>query len=350
MEHILPESLVGFACKVCLQDVAQEKRFHFKTTTLKLLSALTKEEKISKLCSIYDHNIVALSRLLYVVERLPPPLRMLRLSGDLFPYVGMYPELGQYAYSLSLHPDVHPDNIRLSFHPSQFISLGTGFSESCREDLYNHEDIIFNVLHCSQYVPIVLHVGSRRTTKELWMENWRSLRDSLRERIVLENDEFSWGLDALVTQFSEHVPIVPDLHHDWVFTAGAKRDPEEQVFSDVLQSWERVGTKPKMHLSTPRSSLELRGGGWLHLSPEIEYEFSELQAFGVTKTELRKHADYLALDQWTNLYRQFYGRFDFMVEMKSKNGASFEALNALTSGTTQVDVVQCNSSFYKVPF
>lgn len=81
---------IGFACqyrhpdeRLSVKELESiERAFNPRTTTLRWLNSVAREQASAKLHEIVDHNLEAQRQLIDYVAMLPEPLRMLRLSSQ----------------------------------------------------------------------------------------------------------------------------------------------------------------------------------------------------------------------------------------------------------------------------
>jgi UV DNA damage endonuclease len=109
---------------------------------------------------------------------------------------------------------------------------------------------------------VVLHVGGAAGGVDAALDHFERgfalLSDAARARLVVENDDRSFGV-ADVLRLSERIgrPVVWDiLHHHCHDPAGI---PEREALRLALATWPE-GVTPKIHYSSPRTAVEARKG------------------------------------------------------------------------------------------
>jgi len=110
------------------------------------------------------------------------------------------------------------------------------------------------------------------------------------------------------------VPIVLDIHHNWV-REGTYIDPNGEQTQRVIDSWR--GVRPTCHYSVSREDV-LPGH-----DPLVLPDYNLLLEAGHKKSRLRAHSDFYwnrAVNDWA---LGFLEHFDIMAESKGKNLASF---------------------------
>ena len=193
-------------------------------------------------------------------------IHMYRMGSDLAPYA-THPTMPQFhsmvrdstndlAYLGRLAREA---DIRLSFHPSQFIVLNSENDDLTRKsmaDLESQADIL-DRMEAGPEAILVVHVGGaygdRASGCERWIRNWSRLSEPVQRRLVLENDDirFSAG-DVLKIHEGTGVKCVFDYQHHWCF------NPEGLPLVETLQRFTATwptGVRPKTHFSCARTEM-----------------------------------------------------------------------------------------------
>ena len=193
-------------------------------------------------------------------------IHMYRMGSDLAPYA-THPDMPQFhnmvkesARDLAAYGRYAREaDVRLSFHPSQFIVLN---SESEKLTLKSMWDLdsqaeMLDLMECGPEAVMVVHVGGAYGDRESgwrrWAETWKRLGEPVRRRLVLENDDirFSAG-DVLKVHEATGVKCVWDYQHHWCF------NPEGLPLVETLErfcaTWPE-GVRPKMHFSCARTEM-----------------------------------------------------------------------------------------------
>ncbi|MBI5485639.1 MAG: UV DNA damage repair endonuclease UvsE [Deltaproteobacteria bacterium] len=239
----------------------------FRTTTAKALSKLCREEQLRKLSEICRDNACNLLLALETVHRLG--IGSFRIMSPLFPRM-THPDVG---YRLADLPDgvmiaqalekarnfsIHND-IRLSFHPDQFVVLSSPHtavvSNSIRELEYQGrlaEAVGADVIN--------IHAGGVYGDKQAALQRlcvvFPGLPASVRSRLTLENDDVSYTVaDLLPVCEKLSIPLVYDVHHHRCNPDGLS---VEEATDLAGETWRRLGREQYCHISSPRSGW---GGG-----------------------------------------------------------------------------------------
>lgn len=198
-------------------------------------------------------------------------------------------EIGRYAKD---------NKMRLSAHPDHFVLLNSPKAEvisASLKDLQYHSDL-FDAMGLNNDAKLVLHVGGLYNDKEAavgrFKENFALLPFSLRNRIIIENDDRSYSAaDVLALCQELNAPMVLDVHHHECFNNG---EALTDLLPAIFTTWK--GSLPKLHFSSPKDAKNIRA-----------------------------HADYINADDFLNFLRIakdcVNSDFDIMIEAKQKDRA-----------------------------
>jgi len=322
---------IGFACKFSALDhkgeVVSVPELNTGGTTVAWLNRQSREVAEQKLWELMERNIEATYQLVKKIGLLDEQLRMVRISSDLLPvythvdwsYFWRQPDVVAYCESgFSRIGQVARDgNVRLSFHPGQFVVLASDNNdivERSIEEFEYHATMIrwmgygqrFQDFKCN------VHIAGRRGADGI-RAVYPRLSVEARNTITIENEEMKHGLvDCL--GIADIVPIVLDIHHNWV-REGTYIDPAGEQTQRVIDSWR--GVRPTCHYSVSREDV-LPGH-----NPLVLPDYNLLLEAGHKKSRLRAHSDFYwncAVNDWA---LGFLENFDIMCESKAKNLASF---------------------------
>jgi UV DNA damage endonuclease len=100
--------------------------------------------------------------------------------------------------------------------------------------------------------------GGKPATLDRFRENYVKLSDSIKRRLVLENDDVSWSVHDLLPICEElNIPMVLDYHHhNIVFDEDKVREgtydiSQPELMERITRTWTRKGIRQKMHYSEP---------------------------------------------------------------------------------------------------
>lgn len=201
-------------------------------------------------------------------------IRFMRLSSEMFPFAShnehgyrlapfaseVLAEAGRVAAELG-----H----RLTTHPGQFTQLGSPRPEvisAAVRDLEYHDEML-TLLKLPEQLDrdavMILHLGGvygdKAATLDRFRHNYKNLlSDSIKRRLVLENDDVSWSVHDLLPLCEElNIPMVLDFHHhNIVFDPDKCREGTADLvplIPRIRRTWERKAITMKMHYSEPCS-------------------------------------------------------------------------------------------------
>ncbi len=193
-------------------------------------------------------------------------ISMYRMSSDMAPYA-THPQMPQFhamvresAVDLAhVGKLARALDIRLSFHPSQFIVLNSENEELTRKSMWDLDSQaeMLDRMECGPEARLVIHVGGAYGDRESgcarWIATWKRLSEPVRRRLVLENDDIRYSAaDVLRIHEATGVALVFDYQHFWCF------NPEKlemmPTLERMLRTWE-PGVRPKLHYSCARTEL-----------------------------------------------------------------------------------------------
>lgn len=271
---------------------------------------------------------------------------MYRLSSDLAPYA-THPDMPQFhnmvaesdAELAAFGKKARKLDIRLSFHPSQFVLLNSPNPELTRKSIWDlsSQAEMLDRMGCGPEAVLVTHVGGvyddREAARARWIEGYNQCPEHVRRRLVLENDDIRFSAaDVLWITERCGVPCVFDYQHFWCL------NPERLDMRDTLEkflgTWGH-GVRPKIHFSSPRTEMrelkrritpkerEAAKAGKARKSKEVVK--APVKATARFKTVLvppiwTGHSDFTNPFEFATFMRMAEGlEFDVMMEGKSKD-------------------------------
>ena len=188
---------------------------------------------------------------------------MYRMATALAPYAS-HPDLPQFhaqveecgAELSAIGSLARQNGIRLSTHPGQYTVLNSQ-DEAVQAAAVAELEVQAALLEAMVLPPesvVVLHVGGAAGGKGAgfarFLAGFERLSDRARRRLVIENDDRSYGLtDAVALGRRAGVPVVFDvLHHHCHDPDGV---PDREALELALATWPE-GVVPKVHYSSPR--------------------------------------------------------------------------------------------------
>ena len=319
---------LGFACKFAeinkKGEIASVEGLNTGGTTMAWAKRQTSRQVVEdKIIDVAKTNIMNTHNLVKKVATLPEPLRMLRITSDMLSFYTHedYKDFWKspYVQNLLEHwmapigETARANNVRLSFHPDQFVVLASdneNIVNKSIEEFEYHTDMArwMGYGKTFQDMKINVHISGRQGPEGI-RKAYQRLSPEARNCITIENEENAWGLDDCLT-LSDLLPIVLDIHHHWCREGEYLAVTDERV-QRVIMSWR--GIRPTLHYSVSREDILVN-----HCPDTLPCRDS-LIASGKNKQKLRAHSDYYwnnAVNKWA---MTFNDKFDIMCESKAKN-------------------------------
>lgn len=243
-------------------------------------------------------------------------IKFMRLSSEMFPFASHEEHgyrLGPFAEETLAQAGKVAAELghRLTTHPGQFTQLGSPrkrvISAAVRDLEYHAEMLSLLKLpeQMDRDAVIILHLGGtygdKAATLDRFRDNYKTLSDGLKKRLVLENDDISWSVHDLLPICEElNIPLVLDFHHhNIIFDPSIREGTHDivELFDRIQATWTRKGIRQKMH-------------------------YSEQTAGAITPRERRKHSARV------RTLPPCPPDMDLMIEAKDKEQAVFELMRA----------------------
>lgn len=237
----------------------------FRTTTARSLAGMSREGKLARLSGIGLDNAKNLVRAVQAVHRLG--IGAFRVLTPLFPRhthpdagyaLEDLPDAGEIRRCLSEAGDAAARrDIRLSFHPDQFVSISSLRDDVVRKSVaeLEYQGLVAGLIGAEV---INIHAGGRQGGKEealrRFRDNFPLLSPGVRARLTLENDDITYTVrDLLPICDVLGIPLVYDVHHHRCNPDGLT---VEEATSLAAATWLRQGREPWFHLSSPRNGWD----------------------------------------------------------------------------------------------
>ncbi len=274
-------------------------------------------------------------------------LDMYRLSSDIAPYA-THPDMPQF-HSMVKDSDAElrafgakakAYDIRLSFHPSQYVLLNAPDPELTDKSIWDlsSQAEMLDRMELDDEAVMVTHVGGvyddREASRARWIAGYEQCPEHVKRRIVLENDDIRFSCaDVLWIHERTGVRLIFDYQHMWCLNP--ERLDMRETLERFLASWPE-GVRPKIHFSSPRTELreikqkitpKARAAAIAGTAKAKKGELlkAPVKATARVKTVLRPpvwtgHADFTNPFEFATFMRMAEGlEFDVMMEGKSKD-------------------------------
>lgn len=280
-----------------------EEPIKFRTITAKTLSGLPRQQQLDRVSEICLQNAENLVAALHSVARMG--IGAFRILSSFFPRY-THPEVG---YVLEDLPDAksilkilkqvnrrrREKNIRLSFHPDQFVVLNSPREEVVRKSV---AEIEYHATLATLVGAEVINIhagggyGDKPASLKRFERGFVLLSTQAQQRLTLENDDVLYTpADLLPLCRDLRIPLVYDVHHH-------RCNPDslsvEDATAQAMETWTLRKQEPYFHLSSPKH-------GWTGRDP-------------------KPHADYIDPADIPDFWRDI-GPFTVDVEAKHKEKA-----------------------------
>jgi UV DNA damage endonuclease len=255
---------LGLCCKFFKEPI------HFRNLTATHIKKFKKVDQLKRISEICLHNANAL--LASVDYCTHSKIGCFRVNSQFLP-LKTHPDVG---YDIDQLPDIiqikkifnhirlktKNHNIRLSFHPDQFVVLNAKdqliVQKSIEELDYQSE--------LSEFIGadvINIHAGGAYGNKVSALQRLEQviskLKKRIRTRLTIENDDRLFTpKDLLPLCYKIHLPLVYDVHHHRCLPDGLS---VEKVTKSALKTWDR---EPLFHLSSPKYGWHGNNPQWHH--------------------------------------------------------------------------------------
>lgn len=238
-------------------------------------------------------------------------LLFFRITSDLVPFashrINQFDWQGYFAPRFrAIGRFIKAQGIRISMHPDQFTLINSidlaVFKRSVRELRYHAA--VLDLMGLDRTAKIQLHVGGAYGDKQKSMQRfvtrYGELEDTIRRRLVIENDDRLYTLDDCLRLYEEtNIPVLFDVYHHEVNSSGASL---REAVSLVTGTWKQQDGVPMGDYSSQEPSSQRRG----------------------------KHAETIDLSHFQRFIEESEGfEFDLMLEIKDKEKSALKAIKQL---------------------
>lgn len=257
---------------LCCLFVGQEVRF--RTTTVRYLSSLPQkgEDPHQFLSTLIVENFVNLHKAVETCFALE--IRAFRINSRLMP-IYTHPEWG---YTVKDLPDqekilqlgkkvkesAEKCNVRLSFHPDQFVVLNSPDPSVVEKSV---AEIELHALLADLVGADVINIhggggyGDKEEAMSRFAANFQNLSASAKEKLTIENDDRVYTPEELLPLCQKlQIPLVYDVHHHRCLQDSLS---VEEATQKALATWTR---EPLFHISSPKE-------GWKGKNPRLHHDF-----------------------------------------------------------------------------
>lgn len=307
---------IGYACKTVGVSNTQMK------------SCLLKNASSEQLTEIIKHNLNSLSNIIdYNIEN---NIKLFRISSDLIPFgsnkVNKLMWWETFSEELaSIGEKVNNSNMRVSLHPGQYTVLNSNNEDvvlRAIDDLIYHTRILDSMKLESKH-KIVLHIGGAYDNKKLAMErfveNYKTLDESVKKRLVIENDDKIYNIEEVLHIGNKlNIPVIFDnLHHN-INPPLENHMSEKYWIEQCKLTWKEEDGNQKIHYSQQAENKKIGS-----------------------------HSDFISINEFMDFMKMLdRNDIDIMLEVKDKNLSCVKCINCITN-KLNISVLEKEWSKYK---
>jgi len=305
---------IGYACLTIGVENSQQKSCNLKNATPEKLQEII-SNNLNSLESIVDYNI-------------ENNIKLFRISSDIIPF-GSNPinQLSWWTlYENKLNKigtKIKNSGMRVSMHPGQYTVLNSPDSKVVENAIcdLNYHGKFLDSLGLNREHKLILHIGGIYQEKEnaisRFEENYRKLEESVRKRLVIENDDRSYNIrDVLDIGTKLSIPVVFDNLHNKVNPVNEEISEETWICLAAI-TWKVNDGRQKIHYSQ-QNPIKKRGS----------------------------HAETIGIREFVNFYKRVKGEnLDIMLEVKDKNLSAVKCI--LCTGRQKISSIESEWGHYK---
>ena len=288
---------------------------------------LLKNANEEKLAELIRYNLTSLKNIIDYNDA--NDVRLFRISSDIIPFGSSPANTLQwrsvFKEDLSiLGNSIGEAGIRVSMHPGQYTVLNSPdrqVAERAVDDLAYHSSFI-NSLEVDFTNKIILHIGGvygdKKCAVTRFSDRYKDLDDSIKRRLVIENDDKSYHIgDVLELGSRLGIPVVYDNLHNKVNCCDPSKDDFYWI-SQCSSSWRQDDGKQKVHYS--QQDLHKSSGS---------------------------HSESISVDEFLDFFAGL-GEYkpDIMLEVKDKNLSAIKCINCTTQ-SGNIKTLELEWSRYK---
>lgn len=263
---------VGLCCQFAREPIK------FRTTTATAMLRLAKTRRLERLADLCRINAEALMASLEYCAR--NGIGAFRINSQILP-VKTHPQAGYRIDELASGAEIvarfeacgrfaRSNNLRLSFHPDQFVVLNAPNPETLAHSLAEL-DYQAEVAGWVGAETINIHgggaYGDKAAALEVLRRNIERLPEPVRSRLTLENDDKVFTPSDLLPVCSDTgVTLVYDVHHHRCLPDAMSLDEATQR---ARATWR---AEPLFHISSPHD-------GWAGSKPQRHHDYIDINDF-----------------------------------------------------------------------
>ena len=306
---------IGYACKTIGVLYTNQK------------SCIMKNASETNLLSLISYNLSSLENIIdYNIKN---DIRLFRISSDLIPFASSSVNNINWPYIfknqfLNITKKIQTSGMRVSMHPGQYTVLNSPSVDVVARaiDDLNYHSLVLDSLNVGAEHKIVLHIGGiyndKKQAIKRFITNYHHLDDSVKRRLVLENDDKSYNIDdVLEIGTNLNAPVIFDNLHNNI-NPSDKQKSDFYWINKCKKTWHQNDGNQKIHYSQ-QNPLKRSGS----------------------------HSSSIRIDEFMRFYENLESKeIDIMLEVKDKNLSAVKCINS-TSVIKKNQVLELEWSKYK---
>ncbi len=290
-------------------------------------SCVLKNVSDERLTGVIAHNLDAFE--VIVDYNIDNGIHLFRISSDLIPF-GSSPVNTLSWWDLfdnrlkAIGRKIKESGMRVSMHPGQYTVINSPHIDvvsRALDDLAYHTRFM-DTLGTDPTNKIILHIGGvygdKRTAAERFIQTYRDLDATIKQRLVIENDDKSYHIgDVLELGAKLGIPVVYDNLHNTVNSCDRSRSDAFWI-DNCAQTWHEQDGTQKIHYAQ-QDPLKQAGSHAATISIEPFMEF--YSSLGASQP-------------------------DIMLEVKDKNLSAVKCINC-TAENKKIKTLELEWSRYK---
>ncbi len=236
---------IGFACIPLTINERTNRRLTVKKFSEKMF------------LEVLEQNILDLRKILENNKKLN--ISLFRISSDIVP-LGSH-NINEFEWHKHFQNElkeigefIKKCDMRVSMHPGQYTVLNAEKEEivvNAIKDL-EYQTKLLDALGVDSSNKIILHIGGGYGDKSVSMnrfiENFKRLSQSVKNRLVIENDDKIFNIEnALFVSREINIPVIFDnLHHECNHESD---EPIKDIMAKVAKTWQEKDGHIKVHYS-----------------------------------------------------------------------------------------------------
>ena len=276
-------------------------------------SCIMKNASETNLIDLIDHNLKSLENI--IDYNMKNDIRLFRISSDIIPFASTsvnnlcWWNIFENQF-LKIAEKIRTSGMRVSMHPGQYTVLNSPNIDVVTRAIadLNYHTMVLDSLKVESESKIVLHIGGVYNDKEQaikrFITNYRNLDDSVRNRLVLENDDKSYNInDVLEIGTILNAPVIFDNLHNEI-NPGDNQKSAFYWIDACRKTWKENDGHQKIHYSQ-QNPLKRAGS----------------------------HSSSILIDEFMAFYENLErSDIDIMLEVKDKNLSAVKCINSTSPG------------------